>query len=554
METNTKMKEISIDEMLDLVGPFGKFQKLVNFLLCVMTAPPIFQIMIMSFAADQPPWQCNSNSSLCLNYANATANTTTFFPLTNRQRCEKGWKYLRDWEYTEPKKYSVVTWYDIDCEGEWMITLLTSIFFVGWLVGAIVLGMVADNYGRRGVTIVSVTTVLFVGFVSTFMPNTYALIACRFIIGFFIPGTFAQMFILITEIVDSKHRPFSGIMIFVFALSSMSLLGVKAYFIRDWRMLQIVCTAPYAWLVFFFKFVPESVRYLNVKGKHEELMETFKRIAKVNGTTIPHNTTITPLPSTVADHTSNPLHLFRGSKLAVKSVIQTFAYFTNGLVYYGLYLAAADFGGEKYRDYIIISVAELPICFIGIDFCERFGRKKTSVVPMIVAAGACVALGYIPKEGWKKIVRVIVGMLGKCLVGSNSNTMMTWSMEMYPTVLRGEALGFFQAFMRLGAAAAPWINNEFVKLYKPSSYLFMAALALATFLLLSWLPETQGLATTDDETGDKDTDDVIGSNHQGNGDVINAFELVKSETNGGLYPDIPEVVVDTNKCESDVPT
>ena len=46
MEGKMKMKEISIDDMLDVVGPFGKFQKLVNFLFCCMTVPPIYQVFI----------------------------------------------------------------------------------------------------------------------------------------------------------------------------------------------------------------------------------------------------------------------------------------------------------------------------------------------------------------------------------------------------------------------------------------------------------------------------------------------------------------------------
>lgn len=515
-EKKENANEVSIDEMLEIINPFGKFQKVVNFLFCVMTVPPIFQIMIMFFAGDIPDWQCVNGSSLCrLN--------GTFTP-KNEDRCQKGWKLNVDWEYTKPISYSVVTYFGIHCENAWMSELLTSIFFVGWLVGAIVLGFCADNYGRRVTVIISVTATLITGFVSIFMPNLYLLVACRFIIGFFIPGTFSQMFILITEIVDSKHRPFAGIMIFVFGLSSLSLLGVKAYFIQNWKILHIVCTAPYAFLVFAFKFIPESVRFLRVKGKMEELMTTFQRMASWNGRTIPSNITIAALPSTVADHKSNPFHLFRTKRLAMKSLIQTFAYFTNGLVYYGLYLAAADFGGDKYRDYIIISVTELPICFIGIDFCERFGRKKTSVLPMLVAAVACIALGYIPKDGWKKILRIIVGMLGKCLIGSNSNTMTTWSMEIYPTVLRGEAMGFFQAFMRLGAAAAPWINEEFVKLNKAASYLFMAAVAFMAFLLLGMLPETKGLVTSDVETDEKEQSD-------NEADV----ELsVKSQSNGGL--------------------
>lgn len=85
-------------------------------------------------------------------------------------------------------------------------------------------------------------------------------------------------------------------------------------------------------------------------------------------------------------------------------------------------------------------------------------------------------------------------------------------------------MGFFQAFMRLGAAAAPWINEEFVKLNKAASYLFMAAVAFMAFLLLGMLPETKGLVTSDVETDEKEQSD-------NEADV----ELsVKSQSNGGL--------------------
>ena len=441
-ETSKKMEEqtriVTIDEMLDIVGPFGTFQKIVNVIFCLMTAPQLYQIMIMFFSTDEPSWRCAQNSSKC------KLNGT--FDASDSRKCTNGWK-RSDWVYTKPRDYSIVTHFDINCKNKWITQLLISIFFVGWLLGAFVLGYCADNYGRKITVTIPTTVVLVVGLVSIFMPNLYLLVVCRFIIGFFIPGTTSQLY-LITEIVDSKHRPFAVIIIIACGVTTLSILGIKAYFIRDWRYLNIACTAPYIFVVFFFKFIPESVRYLRVKGEVEELNKTFQRIARWNKKEIPSNVTIAPLPSTVSDQKSNPLHLFRTPSLASKTLIQTFAYFTNGLVYYGLYLAATDFGGDKYRVYILISIAEVPICFLGIDFCERFGRKKTSVIPMLIAALACVALGYIPKVGWPKFVRITVGIIGKCLVGSNATTMATWSMEIYPTILRGEAMGFFQAFLR----------------------------------------------------------------------------------------------------------
>ena len=56
----------------------------------------------------------------------------------------------------------------------------------------------------------------------------------------------------------------------------------------------------------------------------------------------------------------------------------------------------------------------------------------------------------------------------------------------------------------------------------------MAGISFVTFLLLSGLPETKGMVSSDVETEDKN------NGHPGGDDVINGFELVKSETNGGL--------------------
>lgn len=55
------------------------------------------------------------------------------------------------------------------------------------------------------------------------------------------------------------------------------------------------------------------------------------------------------------------------------------------------------------------------------------------------------------------------------------------------------------------------MDKELVKLYKPFSYLVMAALALLTFASLSFLPETKGVPTQDtheDEEKDKTRNDV----------------------------------------------
>ena len=293
------------------------------------------------------------------------------------------------------------------------------------------------------------------------------------------------------------------------------MLGVKAYYIPNWKTLYIVCTAPYIFVAGFFHFIPESVRFLRVKGKNAELMECFRRIAHWNNTVIPENVAIMPVPAQTEVHKANPLHLFKNVKLAMKTGIQIFAMFATGISYYGLYMAAGDLGGSMYRNYIMISASEIPLIFFSVYLCERFGRKKTSTIPVLIGCAACLCVAFVPNEGGLKIVRVIVGMIGKCCVGSNMNTMSTWSSELYPTVIRGEALGFFQAALRTGASAAPWLDKELVKVHKSAAFLFMAAICAVSFFFLNFLPETQGVVTNDDDEEPEEKIDSLNVKIQG---------------------------------------
>merc|ERR1711953_460837 len=146
--------------MLLIVGSYGRFQRWVTLLLFVMTLPPVYHVMILFFAADTPSWRCHSNSTVCV--FNGTQDAD------DERRCHlpRG-----SWEYTEPKHYSMVTYFDIQCRSKWLLELSTSIFFLAWLIGAIVLGWCCDAYGRKKVLLVSTTIVMTTGLLCIVAPS-----------------------------------------------------------------------------------------------------------------------------------------------------------------------------------------------------------------------------------------------------------------------------------------------------------------------------------------------------------------------------------------------
>ena len=480
------MKYVAIDGMLPYIGEFGKFQRILDGVFCIMIVPQTLQVLIMYFAALNPPWRCVNNSTIC------TFNHT--LPSDNTDRCSMP---RNEWEYTEPKDYSIVTQFDINCDKEWQIHLSTSIFFVGWAIGAIVLGWVADNYGRKIVLFPSIGILIVVGFVTAFLPNATLLIFFRLIAGFFTPGCGVQMFILMSELVGSNYRPLAGIILWLFFTIGLIILGLKAYLIRKWKLLFIVCTVPYLFVLVFYKFVPESIRWLRLQGKTEKMMEILQRIAKWNKKEIPSDVCITPADRLIH---SSPKDLFCSRKIAVSTCVQGYAWLVNGMVYYGLSLAADDLGGSLYRNYVLVSIIEFPAIVMAIDFCQRFGRKKTVMYPMFIGASACILVAFIPSEGDFKFGRIILGMLGKLCITVSFDSIYTWSVELYPTNIRAEGMGFLQVTSRIGAASAPWVAKGLKTLHKTIPFIFMGIATFIAAALLIVLPETKGVATP--ETGE----------------------------------------------------
>ena len=83
------MASVNIDEMISIVGEFGRFQWMLEVMLCIMIFPQNYQVLIMYFAALTPTWRCIANTSCPFNGTLSSDNTAGCTLARN------------EWEYTE---------------------------------------------------------------------------------------------------------------------------------------------------------------------------------------------------------------------------------------------------------------------------------------------------------------------------------------------------------------------------------------------------------------------------------------------------------------------
>ncbi|CAB1098718.1 unnamed protein product [Ectocarpus sp. CCAP 1310/34] len=172
--------------------------------------------------------------------------------------------------------------------------LIGSASFFGMLVGAGSWSIYADKRGRRTAFVSSLACVFVGGVLSALSPSFFVLCLCRAVVGFGVGGNLPVTTALITEFLPTDDRAnilcatagiFWGIgMIFasLFGLMLANVLGPGKEEAM-WRWFLGVAALPSAIVAVAYRLLPESPRFLQVMGRHDEAMQVLEHVARMNG-------------------------------------------------------------------------------------------------------------------------------------------------------------------------------------------------------------------------------------------------------------------------------
>ncbi|GIY33798.1 organic cation transporter protein [Caerostris extrusa] len=90
-------------------------------------------------------------------------------------------------------------------------------------------------------------------------------------------------FVLIMEMTGPQHRTEVGIGIQLGWSIGFTTLAAVAWLFRHWFWFQLALSVPILPVLFFYKMIPESPRWLLTKGKTEQLEKSLTKAAKLNG-------------------------------------------------------------------------------------------------------------------------------------------------------------------------------------------------------------------------------------------------------------------------------
>jgi len=228
------------------------------------------------------------------------------------------------------------------CEWElelWQEAFLTTVVFLGFLIGSPIFGYCGDRFGRRKSLLISSLWTFVFGAASAFSPNFATLLALRFFTGFGVGGA-PQAITYFSEFLPNKKRGRSISIVEFFLAFGGVLEVVLAILILvpfNWRWWLFASASPCLVFVIACFFLPESPRYKLACGETKEAFEILLKASRDNKVDLPPGELV-PEP----DVPRGDIRELFQPKFRLTSGLLTYLWFSAAFSYYGIILFTTD--------------------------------------------------------------------------------------------------------------------------------------------------------------------------------------------------------------------
>jgi AAHS family benzoate transporter-like MFS transporter len=360
--------------------------------------------------------------------------------------------------------------------------------FFGMMIGAILFGMLADQFGRKNVLLFCVGLFSLFAFLLSFATGPVMFGIFRFISGIGIGGVLPNVLALLSDYSPKRKANFMvAIMMSCFSVGGIIAGIVGIYFIPNlgWHSVYWIAIIPAFFIPIMAKFFVDSPVTLLKKGQLKELCTV---LLKSNPSLkISQDTEFTAEVNKV---TSLPVVALFKNRLAVGTVMIWVAFFMCLLMINGintwlpnLMYSAGYALGSSLSFVIVFNLGAIFGTLIFGGLIDKYGLKQV-IVPAFILAAVCLTLLGFKNDMW--VLYLLVFAAGACTMGAQ-NISYSFVSQYYPPSIRATGVGFASAVGRIGGIIGPTFGGILVSLNFSFQMNFIAFAIPGVFAGLAFL-------------------------------------------------------------------
>lgn len=399
------------------------------------------------------------------------------------------------WHVNNPGQTYIAT-FDLICERSPLAPLLPTIFFFGATFGVIAGGSWSDKYGRKNAYALFLAAQQF-GVLGQVLAQNYILYASAvFLTGFGAAAFGLAAYVWQGEMLGKELRSVMAWAPNVFFSVGQILLSLLAMFLPQWRRLTLAEFFIGCGFFGLLGILEESPKWLATQGRVHEAHRVLCSCARANGRAEPSppNPISAAGPSTQIEKQeaaapAGVMGQLLDKRLFSRFVIMCFAWFATSMGYYGLSFNAASLPLSIHLANIVSGATCIPAYLIAgflVDW-PPCGRKGV-VSGGFLMSGACLLASCFGTP----FQLVVLYYVAVCSVSLSFAVIYVWGSELFPTDIRGSAMGLQSICARAGAMLAPAVASLGDKNHTGLPLLVFAMPCIIAGLWTLFLPETRG--------------------------------------------------------------
>jgi len=374
---------------------------------------------------------------------------------------------------------------------------------IGTVLGSLIAGAPAQRYGRKNMLTAIAILYLFSSIGCSISSAWMLFVLFRFLGGIAVGASSVVGPMYISEISPAPQRGRLAGMFQLNIVAGILVAYLTNYFLANtgdnsWRYMLAVMTVPSLLFAILVRFIPESPRWLVLKGKDEAAKNIFIKLGEPDALGLiaqEHALAKTGIKESLFNGKYGK-PIFYAVLLAMFNQLSGI----NAIIYYAprIFEMAGFNKADAFQQSVYIGLANFTFTLLAMTIIDRVGRKKLLLVGaagmVVFLALTAISFSHLATAD-KSVIVYLIGFIA-FFAFSQGAVIWVFISEIFPNSVRsqGGSLGSFTHWIM--AAAISWIFPIIVESSPKGgfySFIFYCVMMAVSFIFI-WrvMPETKG--------------------------------------------------------------